>query len=103
MVYSQTAPEFHVRWVAKPVEGWTPLCEDNQAFLGNAGQIFTFQTHLEMDAATVEAITRNTKLYTEGRSDAEIQAMVQKAADGHGGEFILSKIVHWVYDYNDFH
>lgn len=55
-----------------------------------------------MDAATVEAITQNTKLYTEGKSDAEIQSVVQKAVDGHGGEFILSKIVHWVYDYNDF-
>lgn len=89
--------------MAEPVDGFVPLAENHQAFLGYAGNIFTFQAHPEMDFSTVEAITQHTDIYTKGKSKEQVEDVVRRASNGHDGLFILSKIVQWVYDHNDFH
>lgn len=73
-----------------------PLAENHQAYLAQAGNIFTFQTHPEMDVATVQAIVKNTSIYTSGRDEAEIVAMTKRAEKGHDGLKILQRIVDWI-------
>lgn len=82
------------------MSGFIPLAEDHQAYLGKAGQIFTFQTHPEMDDMAVHAVLNNTDLYTKDKSEAEMQAMVKRSAHGHDGIFLLDKVIRWVYDHN---
>lgn len=73
-----------------------PLADNHQAYLAQAGNVFTFQTHPEMDVATVEAILKNTTIYTSGKHDAEIVAMAKRAEEGHDGLKILQRIIYWV-------
>ncbi|KAL1310580.1 hypothetical protein AAFC00_000858 [Neodothiora populina] len=99
---SFTAPEFHKRMVTRPAPGFIPLAQNNQAFLSAAGTVFTFQTHLEMDASTVEAIVTLTDAYTKGKSPEQAKEIATKCETvGHDGGLVLGRLLQWIYDHND--
>lgn len=100
MTWKKLAPEFHVRQVSEPGPNFIPLAEGHQAYLAERGNIFSFQTHLEMDSATVQAILENTNIYTGAKTKMELDDIMKRAIDGHDGHCVLSKIVQWVYDHN---
>jgi len=87
--------EFHKREIKKGPPGFTPLAEENQAFINEANTIMTFQGHPEFNEKLGLQMLGSVPTYM-GVDQKQKEESAEKMGRLHDGVEIWSRILAWV-------
>jgi GMP synthase-like glutamine amidotransferase len=88
-----------VREVAKGAEGFLPLAENNECFLSESNTMLGLQAHPEIGREfSMKILMDDDTTYTEGRTEAEIAQIRERAGGKQDGLDLLRRVVEWVYE-----
>jgi GMP synthase-like glutamine amidotransferase len=95
----QVASQFHVREVAEGAEGFFPLAENNECFLSESNTMLGLQAHPEIGREfSMKILMDDDTTYTEGRTEAEVAQIRERAGGKQDGIDLLRRVVEWVYE-----
>ncbi|PYH76820.1 copper/iron-regulated glutamine amidotransferase [Aspergillus uvarum CBS 121591] len=93
---SYRLPEFHVREVAQPGDGFIHLAENHEMFVNQQNTVLSFQAHPEIEAEMAkQLLLEEDDVYNGRLSQQELEGHLTRLERPTDGVRVLKRVVEW--------